>query len=140
MPNSRKAEKRKQRKEKKQLELQKKLAEEHVKLDVLQLLREEKLETKPEVADFLKKNVKNIWVFVKDGKAYVWPAEKRVIAKAFMNFLDGHELIWNKLSDGKVLPKVIMCYEDEEAKLSSKDIDVIEQFFLKLQELGFIPS
>lgn len=47
----------------------------------------------------------------------------------FVKFLDGHELIWNRTTDGKVVPAFEMCYELEEVKLSKADAELVEQFF-----------
>lgn len=47
----------------------------------------------------------------------------------FVKFLDGHELIWNRSSDGKVVPAYVFCYELEEVKLSREGAELAEQFF-----------
>lgn len=56
----------------------------------------------------------------------------------FVKFLDGHELIWNRNSDGKVVSAYVFCYELEEVKLSKEGAELVEQFFEKLLKFGFI--
>ena len=140
MSNSKKAEKKKRRKEKKQQELQKKLesTESNAKLDVLKLVAEEKLETKPDVAQFLKSYVLRVKAFVKDGFEQCWPVQRRVVSKAFVKFLDGHELIWNIMSDGKIVPRVILCDGYDVETLSKYDVEMLELFLKKMQDFGFI--
>ena len=65
---SRKAEKRRTRKEKRREQLEKKLADEKVEFDVIRLLRRENIDTKPNMAKFLKEYVQIIRAFVSNGK------------------------------------------------------------------------
>lgn len=68
MSESRKAEKRRLRKEKKRQELEKKLAEEKVEFDVLSLLKNSLVDTKPNMAKFLSEHVQMMRAFVSNGK------------------------------------------------------------------------
>ena len=54
---SRKAEKRRARREKKREQLEKKLADEKVEFNVIKLLERENIDTKPSMAKFLKEYV-----------------------------------------------------------------------------------
>lgn len=60
--------------------------------DVFDLLRHENLDTKPNMAKFLKDYVKSITGFPK-VKPMFYPAFELDISKWFIKFLDGHELI-----------------------------------------------
>lgn len=138
MSESRKAEKRRLRKEKKRQELEKKLAEEKVEFDVLSLLKNSPVDTKPNMAKFLSEHVQMMRAFVSNGKIQLWPSFKQEAVKVFVKFLDGHELIWNRTTDGKVVPAFEMCYELGEVKLSKADAELVEQFFQLLLKFGFI--
>lgn len=60
------------------------------------------------------------------------------MVKVFVKFLDGHELIWNRASDGKFSPVYVMCEGLEETKLEKQDIVTIAVFFEQLVNFGFI--
>ena len=60
------------------------------------------------------------------------------MVKVFVKFLDGHELIWNRASDGKFSPVYVMCEGLEETKLEKQDIVTIAAFFERLVNFGFI--
>ena len=121
MKASRKAEKRQKRKEKKRKELEAKLAEEQVKFDILKLLKEEQLDTKPNMAKFLKDHVELIRGLCK-SKLKFYPTFKYELSKVFVKFLDGHELIYDMLTDGKFTPKFYFCYKLDEIALKDNDI------------------
>lgn len=65
---SRKAEKRRARREKKREQLEKKLSDEKVEFDVIRLLERENIDTKPNMAKFLKEYVQVVRAFVSNGK------------------------------------------------------------------------
>lgn len=88
----------------------------------------------------MKAYVLRVKAFVKDGFEQCWPVQRRVISKAFVKFLDGHELIWNMTSDGKILPRVILCDGDEDEELSKADAEMLEMLLKKMQDFGFISS
>lgn len=137
MKASRKAEKRQKRKEKKRKQLEAKLAEEQVKFDILKLLEEEQLDTKPNMAKFLKDHVEMIRCLCK-SKLQFYPTFKYELSKVFVKFLDGHELIYDMLTDGKFTPKFYFCYNFDEIELKDSDIPIIEQFFRYLMAFKFI--
>lgn len=60
------------------------------------------------------------------------------MVKVFVKFLDRHELIWNRASDGKFSPVYVMCEGLEEVKLGKQDIVTIAVFFEQLVNFGFI--
>lgn len=130
MASERKKAKRAAQKLRKREKLREKAAVSGEKLDVLQLFRETKLETKPEIAEFLEKHVLSVKVFVKEGFWKCWPADERVVSKVFVKMLDGQELVWLKLSDGKIVPRVALLVGwNEDADLSAADISLLEEFF-----------
>lgn len=137
MSISRKAEKRQKRKEKKRKQLEAKLAEEQVKFDILKLLEEEPLDTKPNMAKFLKEHVEMIRGLCQN-KIKFYPNFKYELSKVFVKFLDGHELIYDMLTDGKFTPKFYFCYNFDEIELKDSDIPIIEQFFRYLMAFKFI--
>lgn len=137
MSISRKAEKRQKRKEKKRKELEAKLVEEKVKFDVLKLLKEQLLDTKPNMAKFLKEHVEMIRGLCQN-KIKFYPNFKYELSKVFVKFLDGHELIYDMLTDGKFTPKFYFCYQLDEIELKDKDIQTLEQFFQNLLNFKFV--
>ena len=137
MSISRKTEKRQKRKEKKRKDLEAKLAEEKVKFDVLKLLKEQQLDTKPNMAKFLKEHVEMIRGLCQN-KIKFYPNFKYELSKVFVKFLDGHELIYDMLTDGKFTPKFYFCYNFDEIELKDSDIPIIEQFFRYLMAFKFI--
>lgn len=44
------------------------------------------------------------------GKIKFYPAFKYEMSKVLVRFLDGHELIYDLLTDGKFAPKFYFCY------------------------------
>ena len=137
MKASRKAEKRQKRKEKKRKQLEAKLAEEKVKFDILKLLEEEQLDTKPNMAKFLKDHIEMIRCLCK-SKLQFYPTFKYELSKVFVKFLDGHELIYDMLTDGKFTPKFYFCYKLDEIALKDNDIQLIDNFFQMLLKFKFV--
>ena len=137
MSISRKAEKRQKRKEKKRKDLEAKLAEEKVKFDVLKLLKEQQLDTKPNMAKFLKEHVEMIRGLCQN-KIKFYPNFKYELSKVFVKFLDGHELIYDMLTDGKFTPKFYFCYKLDEIALKDNDIQLIDSFFQMLLKFKFV--
>lgn len=60
--------------------------------DVMSLLRDEKLDTKPNFAKFLETYVRDVRMCV-GSKIQFYPALKYDTRKIFVTFLDGHELV-----------------------------------------------
>ena len=137
MSISRKTEKRQKRKEKKRKDLEAKLAEEKVKFDVLKLLKEQQLDTKPNMAKFLKEHVEMIRGLCQN-KIKFYPTFKYELSKVFVKFLDGHELIYDMLTDGKFTPKFYFCYKLDEIALKDNDIQLIDNFFQMLLKFKFV--
>lgn len=132
-----KAEKRQKRKEKKRKELEAKLAEEQVKFDILKLLEEEQLNTKPNMAKFFKDYVEMIRGF-NNGKILFYPNFKYELTKIIVKFLDGHELIYDMMTDGKFTPKYCLCYYFDVEELKDKDVQLIEEFFKNILNFKFV--
>ena len=128
MSTSRKAEKRQKRKEKKRKELEAKLSEEKVKFDVLKLLEETPLDTKPNMAKFLKEHVETVRGLCQNKIAF-YPNFKYELSKVFVKFLDGHELIYDMLTDGKITPRFYFCCAFDEIELSAHGQQLVEEFF-----------
>lgn len=96
-----------------------------MKFDILKLLEEEQLDTKPNMAKFLKDHVELIRCLCK-SKLQFYPTFKYELSKVFVKFLDGHELIYDMLTDGKFTPKFYFCYNFDEIELKDSDIPIIE--------------
>ena len=137
MKASRKAEKRQKRKEKKRKQLESKLAEEQVKFDILKLLEEEQLDTKPNMAKFLKDHVEMIRCLCK-SKLQFYPTFKYELSKVLVKFLDGHELIYDMLTDGKFTQIYYMYDGTDEEELSTKDVELVKAFFDYLLQFRFV--
>lgn len=60
------------------------------------------------------------------------------MVKVFVRFLDGHELIWDRASDGKFSPIYVMCEGLEETKLGKRGTETIAAFFEQLVNFGFV--
>ena len=74
---------------------------------------------------------------VDNGKIYFYPTMQYTLAKTFVKFLDGHELIYM----ANVLPgKPHCCLYDgiDEVPLKDKDIDIVEKFFNNLMQFKFV--
>lgn len=137
MSISRKAEKRQKRKEKKRKELEAKLIEEKVKFDIIKLLEVEQLDTKPNMAKFLKEHVEMIRGFC-SNKIQFYPTFKYQLSRIFVKFLDGHELIYDMNSDGKFAPIYYLYYKTDEEQINDKDIPYVKQFFDFILQFKFV--
>ena len=139
MKASRKAEKRQKRKEKKRKQLEAKLVEEQVKFNILKLLEEEQLDTKPNMAKFLDQYVEYIRGLVSNSKIVFYPTLQYEITKVFVKFLDSHELIYTKnVLSGS--PNYYMYDGLTEVQLKEKELELIEMFFKYLLEFKFVSS
>jgi len=94
----------------------------------LHLLKTEQLDTKPNMAKFFKQYVEMIRCY-NNGKIKFYPNFKYELSKVFVKFLDGHELIYDMTTDGKIVQKYYLCYQLDEIELREKDIQIIETFF-----------
>ena len=124
------------KKKKKQKQLEQVQAEQK-KFDIIELLENEQLDTKPNFAKFLDSYVERISVVVNNGKIQFYPTIEYSFPKIFVLFLDKHELMYSK----DIIPgKQHYClYDDEdEIELDQKQIQLVEIFFQRLFEFKFI--
>lgn len=127
----------KARKEKQRQKLQEELQEEQVKFNIVQLLKTERQDSKPNLGKFLKDYVKEIRCS-DSGKITFYPNFKYDLSQIFVRFLDGHELIYDMKSDGKFAPIYYMYDGTDEEELSTKDIEPIKAFFDYLLQFRFV--
>lgn len=126
----------KQKKKQKQFE---KIKEVQKKFDILELLKTENIDTKPNFAKFLDQYVERIAAVVKNGKIQFYPVEECSLIKVLVMFLDKHELIY----DENVLQghSHYYMYDDlVEIPLTQNDISLIENFFNLLFQFKFVHS
>ena len=69
----------------------------------MQLLSSEQIDTKPNLAKFLDTYVKDIHASIGSSKISFYPNHRYELAKLFVRFLDGHELVYivNVLPNGQ---------------------------------------
>ena len=126
--------KQKQKQKQKQLE---QVQSEQKKFDVIELLKTEHLDTKPNFAKFLDQYVERIAAVVKYGKIQFYPTEEYSLPKILVKFLDKHELIY----DENVLPNCshYHMYDDlDEISLKPNEIKLVENFFNLLFQFKFV--
>ena len=80
---------------KQKAKLQEELKEEKLKFDILNLLKTEHIDTKPNMAKFLKQHVSSIRT-LNWSKMQLYPTFKYEVTKISVRFLDDHELIFDK--------------------------------------------
>ena len=124
-------------KEKQRQKLQEELNKEQIKFNIVQLLKTERQDSKPNLGKFLKGYVKEIRCS-NSGKISFYPSFKYDLSKIFVRFLDGHELIYDMKSDGKFTPIYYMYDGTDEEELSTKDIELIKDFFDFLLQFRFV--
>ena len=127
----------KARKEKQRQKLQEELQEEQVKFNIVQLLKTERQDSKPNLGKFLKDYVKEIRCS-DSGKITFYPNFKYDLSRIFVRFLDGHELIYDMKSDGKFAPIYSMYDGTDEEELSTKDVELVKAFFYYLLQFRFV--
>ena len=121
---------------KKQKQLEKVQAEKQ-KFDIIELLKTEQLDTKPNFASFLDKYVELISVVVDNGKIQFYPTIEYSFSKILVRFLDKQELMYSKY----VLQGEQHYYMYDgltELKLKSDDCQLLEEFFSNMQKFKFI--
>ena len=126
--------KQKQKQKQKQLE---QVQSEQKKFDVIELLKTEHLDTKPNFAKFLNTYVERISAVVSNGKTQFYPILHYTLPKVFVKFLDGHELMYME----NVLPEHPHYYlydGVDDVPLKQKDIELVEKFFNYMWEFKFI--
>lgn len=126
----------KEKRKKQQLKKEAEVKDDKLVFDVFSLVQNENLDTKPNMAKFLKNYVKCITGCPK-VKPTFYPAFELDIFKYFVKFFDGHELIID-LTQKDPKWKYFFYYELDEVKLSQKELALIEDFFNKLIEFGFV--
>ena len=103
--------------------------------DVFRLLAEENTETKPNMAKFLKGYVKSVsghqW-----SKPVFWPPSGPDIAKYFVRFLDGHELMADM---SRREPAYYFYMGVEEVETSERERALAAEFFRRLFLFKFAP-
>ena len=124
-------------KENQRQKLQEELNKEQIKFNIVQLLKTERQDSKPNLGKFLKGYVKEIRCS-NLGKISFYPSFKYDLSKIFVRFLDGHELIYDMKSDGKFAPIYYMYDGTDEEELSAKDIESIKAFFGFLLQFRFV--
>ena len=126
--------KQKQKQKQKQLE---QVQSEQKKFDVIELLKTEHLDTKPNFAKFLDTYVERIAAVVSNGKMQFYPTVQYSLPKIFVRFLDKHEFIYM----AEVLPDKphYYMYDDlEEIPLKPKELELVEKFFNYLIQFKFV--
>ena len=126
----------KEKRKKQQLKKEAEVKEEKIVFDILHLLKHENLDTKPNMAKFLKGYVAQIVGLPKVKPAF-YPVFDLVISKWFVKFLDGHELIYCP-EQLKPEDQYSFCFFPNEIELSSSNRDLVKTFFDKLIEFKFL--
>ena len=124
----------KAKKKQKQLE---KVQAEKKKFDIIELLKTEQLDTKPNFAKFLDAYVERIAVVVNNGKIQFYPTIECSFPKILVRFLDKQELMY---SEHVLQGQQHYCLYDDlvEIKLKQEELQLIEDFFSYLQKFKFI--
>lgn len=125
----------KDKKLKKKEKLQAIVEEEQQKFDVIELLRVERQDSKPNLGKFLSEYVKEIRG-CNGGKISFYPTFHYDISKVFVRFLDGHELIYCKI--GIKGPEYYLYDGCTELELKAKEVELVKQFFDYLEQFKFI--
>lgn len=108
---------------KQKAKLQEELKEEKLKFDILNLLKTEHIDTKPNMAKFLKQHVSSIRT-LNWSKMQFYPTFKYEVTKISVRFLDDHELIFDKTKlENK--DKYTMYYGTDSYELKAKDLEII---------------
>lgn len=108
----------KDRKLREKTRLQQAVKEEKVKYDVIELLRRERQDSKPNLGKFLSCYVREIRGCT-NGKILLYPETRYKVTKVIVSFLDGHELLYVK--QGMVGAEYYMYDGMDEVELKQKD-------------------
>lgn len=129
--------KRAKQKEKKLEKAQADLKENQVKFDIITLLMNEQIDTKPNLGKFLKQYVKMIRCLNQNSKICFYPNFSYEMSKVFVKFLDGHELIFDMKSQ---VPEntYFLYFETDEIEMSKKDKEYVKRFFDFLFQFKFV--
>lgn len=127
--------KEKRKKQKQKLEAE--IKEERKVFDVFGLLKGWNIDTKPNMAKFLKEHVK----YIRGNpvtKPEFYPAFELPVNKYFVKFLDDHEFIINLGRRDKI--EFWFCYGINNEEMTPSELKLAKEFFAKLFELGFLPN
>lgn len=124
----------KQKKKERQAEQAK---SEKVCFDIVQLLSVEQIDTKPNLAKFLDTYVEDIHASIGSSKISFYPNYRYELAKLFVRFLDGHELVYivNALPNGQ---HYFLYNGVDEEELTQNDLMLIQRFFSFLVDFKFV--
>lgn len=136
---NRKAEKRKIRKDKKRKEYIKKLEEEKIKFKIFQILKEADFSSKPNLVKFLQTYVQAIRCLT-DRNFQFYPSFSYFITRIFVNFIDGHKLIFYMLSDGKVMPRFELVYNYTDVFINNENIQILNEFIESLFKFKIVKT
>lgn len=107
---------------------------ENIAYDLKELLKNEKFDTKPNMAKFLKTYVKSIRLFISEGKVDLWPKIYYDIGKSFVYFNDHTTVVIKDLTR-----KEIYVQQDiHELKMTESLKSSLEKFFDYLEQFKFI--
>ena len=126
----------KEKRKKQQLKKEAEVKEEKIVFDVFYLLKHENLDTKPNMAKFLKSYVKCITGCPKTKPSF-YPTFELEITKWFVKFLDGHELIFNVQRSEMEDQYLFYCFTDE-IEMKSSETALAKMLFDKLIEFKFL--
>jgi hypothetical protein len=123
---------RKQQKER----LQVAVKQEKIVFDVLNLIRTEQIDTKPNMGKFLKQYVKGIRGVNASGKMTFYPSVEYRTTKVIVQFMDEHDFVFNGEAE-KPEDRYYCSFGVDEVKLKQKDYEYLERFFDLLRKFGF---
>lgn len=128
------------KKAKQKAKLQGIFSEEKIKFDVLELLKTERQDSKPNLGKFLKDYVSEIRIY-NSNKIIVYPEFRYEICKVFVRFFDGHELIkdYHANKSPEFQTTEFFLYDScNEVELKKNELLIIEQFFSYLEQFKFV--
>lgn len=126
---------RKQQKRQKRLkELHEKQIKEQIKIDILNILKTELYDTKPNMAKLLETYVKTIRLYISNN-IYTYPSFHYDVSKIFVRFCDDSELLRLNV-DNKF--DYILTRDYKDIKLNEKEKELVEKFFSLLIQFKFI--
>jgi len=117
--------------------LQAAVKQEKIVFDVLNLIRTEQTDTKPNMGKFLKQYVKEIRGVNASGKMTFYPSVEYRISKVIVQFLDDHDFVFDPNAE-KPEHRHYCSFGVDEVKLKPKDYEYMEEFFGRLFRFGFV--
>lgn len=104
---------------------------ENIVYNIKELLKNEKYDTKPNMAKFLKTYVKSIKIFISEARVNLWPRISYDIGKRLVYLKDNTLLI-------KDFSGVSACREFNDIKMTESLKSLLEKFFDYLEQFRFI--